>query len=195
MSNTKTVNKRVKSTKGYVDALSKEYSKLNNIRVDLSYKKPYSDAMTLEDANKDLERMFTNMRSKPSVFKDKVGYICKKEYTEDKGVHIHALFFYDGQKVQKDTYKADQIGEYWEQLTQGRGSYHNCHRNTYERVGIGMLDHRDSEKRKILDEDVIKYLCKEEQDIAPVKSNKKDRAFTRGVIPKSKGSVGRPRGV
>lgn len=193
MGNSKKSNKRLASTTEYIDALSKEHSKLNIVRVDLGYKKPHSDAITLEEANQDLERMFNNMRSKPSIFKDKVGYVCKREYTEDKGVHFHAMIIYDGQKVQKDVFKADQIGKYWEELTEHKGSYHNCNRNTYERNGIGMLDHRDSNKRKILDADVISYFCKDDQDIEPVKENKKDRAFTRGTIKKDQKKKGRPR--
>jgi len=193
MANNRNVNKRLESTKKYMDKLSDTYSKLNIVRVDLSYKKPYSNEITLEEANKDLNHMFNNMRSKPTVFGDKVGYITKKEYTKDKGVHIHAVIIYDGQKVQNSDYKAQQIGEYWGQLTQEKGSYHNCHRNTYKRNGIGMLDHTDREKRKILDEDVLSYLCKDEQDIESIKENKKTKAFTRGIIPKNKRSVGRPR--
>ena len=195
MSNRKNTNKRIESTKEYMDELSKKYSKLNIVRVDLSYKKPHSDNMTLEDANKDLNRMFNNMRSKPSIFKDKVGYVCKKEYTKDKGVHFHVIIIFNGQKVQQSAFKGKQIGEYWEQVTQDRGSFHNCHYNKYARNGIGMLDHTDKDKRKMLDEDVISYLCKddEKQDIKSIKKNKKDRAFTRGTIPKSKGNMGRPR--
>ena len=56
-----------------------------------------------------------------------------------------------------------------------------------------MLHHSDSDKRKILDEDVIEYLCKDEQDIKPIKTNKRDRAFTRGTIAKRNSNVGRPR--
>ena len=187
-------NKRLESTKKYIDTLSEQYSKLNIVRVDLSYKKPHSDSMSLEDVNKDIDHLFNNMRSNPKIFKDKIGYILKKEYTADKGVHCHAIFIYDGQKVQKDSYKAEQIGEYWNKhITKDKGTYHNCHRNKYERKGIGMLDYKDSDKRKILDEDVIDYLCKDTQDITPLKENKKQRAFTRGTIPKSKGTIGRPR--
>lgn len=192
MSNKK-ANKRLDGTKEYIDALSKQYSKLNIVRVDLAYKKPHSDNITLEDANNDINRMLNNRRSKPSVYKDQVGYILKREYTEDKGVHLHALFIYDGQKVQKEGHKATQIGKYWEQLTDGKGSFHNCHNNKYAHNGIGILDHRDSDKRKMLDEDVVSYLCKDEQAIEPVKENKKARAFTRGTIPKCKGNIGRPR--
>jgi len=194
MLNKKNSNKRMESTAKYIDELSKNYSKLNIVRVDLFYKKPFSDKMTLEDANKDFNHMLNNMRSKPTIFKDKVGYVCKREYTKDKGVHFHTIVIYDGQKVQKSAFKGKQIGEYWEQVTNERGSYHNCHFNEYKRNGIGRLDYKDKEKRQILDEDVISYLCKDAQEIEPIKTNKKDRAFTRGTIPKGKGNVGRPRG-
>lgn len=194
MSNKKNVKKRIESTKKYIDDLQKEYSKLNIVRVDLTYKKPYSDDITLDEANNHSDRILNNRRSKPTIFKDQIGHIIKREYTEDKGVHFHALFIYDGQKVQKDAFKADQIGEYWQnEITQGQGSYHNCHRNKYKNNGIGIIDHKDSEKRKILDEQVIAYLCKDDQAIDPIKQSKKDRAFTRGIITKSKENIGRPR--
>ncbi|MCB5266665.1 MAG: inovirus Gp2 family protein [Candidatus Cloacimonetes bacterium] len=193
MSNTKLVNKREESTKEYVDALQEEYSRLCAVRVDLAYKKPYSDHITLEEANRDLNRMLNNRRSKPSIFQDQVGYVIKKEYTEDRGVHLHAIFLYDGQKVQKDQYKAQQIGEYWsEQITKNKGCYHNCNIEEYKHNGVGVIDYRDSQKRENLDK-VVSYLCKEEQDIAPVKSSQKERAFVRGIIPRSKGNIGRPR--
>jgi len=196
MANNKKEQQRLESTKKYIDALSKKYSKLNIVRVDLGYKKPHSDEMGLSEANKDISHMMSNRRSKPSVFEHQVGYTIKREYTEDKGVHAHALFIYDGQKIKKDAHKADQICEYWEEITDEKGSGHNCNRNrnTYTRNGIGMLDHRDSEKRKILDEDVISYMTKDEQSIDSIKSKKRGRAFTRGIIPnKSKSKKGRPR--
>ena len=193
MSHNKKNDKRLNSTKEYIDALSNKHSKLNIIRLDLSYDKPHSQTTTLEEANNHFNHMLNNARSKPSIFKHKVGYICKREHTEDKGMHLHTMFIFDGQNVQKDAFKAEQIGKYWEEITEGKGSYHNCHRNTYERNGIGILEHSDSDKRKILDEDVISYLCKEEQDIEAVKSNPKDRAFTRGTIKKDQKKKGRPR--
>lgn len=193
MSSKKNINKRRESIKEYLDELSKKYSKLNIIRVDLGYVKPHSDNVSIENCNDDVKRMLDNRRSKPSVFKEQVGYICKREFTKDKGVHVHAVFIFDGQKVQKDSYKAQQIGEYWQELTDNKGSYHNCHRNKYERNGIGIIDYKDTEKRKILDEDVLSYLCKDDQDIGAIKDNKKSRAFTRGTLPKSKKKMGRPR--
>ena len=191
--NTKINNKQLESSKEYMDALQERCSKLNVVRVDLAYKKPYSDDISLEDANKDMKHMLSNRRTKPTIFKDNVGYILKKEYTKDKGVHIHAMFMFDGQRVQKDAYKADQVGTYWQEtITKGSGSYFNCNREEYKQNGIGMLDHKDSEKRKILDEEVLTYLCKDEQDITPMKNNKREKAFSKGLVPK-KSNKGRPR--
>jgi len=187
-------NDRLESSIKYVDALSYIYSKLNVIRVDFGYKSEYSAKMTLKQVNEDITRMLNNRRSKPSIFEHNVGYIIKKEFTEDKHIHIHTLFFFDGQKIQKDSFKAEQIGAYWQEIiTEEKGSFHNCHRNTYEQNGIGMLNYADHKKRQILNERVISYLCKDEQDIASVKENIKDRAFLRGTLPKTDKKEGRPR--
>ncbi len=191
MSNITKVDKRIESSKKYVDALQEQCSKLNVIRLDLGYKD--NSDVTLEEASNDLNRLLSNRRSKPSIFEHNVGYTCKKEYTKDKGVHIHAFFMFDGQKVQKSAYKADQIGKYWdESITKEKGSYHNCHRNKYKKNGIGMLEHNDSTKREYLDE-AMKYIFKDEQTIKVISDNKKDRAVTRGTMPKKKEKVGRPR--
>ena len=194
MSTSKTSNYRLASTKKYIDDLSSTHSKLNIVRVDLGYDKEHSQTVTLEDANSDINRMLNNMRSKPSVFANKVGHIIKTEHTPDRGVHFHTILIYDGQKVREDITKGEQIGDYWkEQITDGKGTFHNCNRNEYKDKGIGMLDYKDTDKRKILDEDVLPYLCKDEQTIESIKTNKKARAFTRGIAPKQKETRGRPR--
>ncbi len=195
MSDNKTVNKRLGSTKEYIDALQKKYSKLCVVRVDLGYKKPHSDDIVLDDANNDFNRMLNNRRSKPSVFKNQVGYMCLKEYTKGKGVHLHTIFMFDGNKVQKDAHMGDKLGEYWNELTDGKGSYYNCNRKKYKYKGVGMINHDDKDKREVLDKHVTSYLCKddEHQSLNPVINNSKDRAFVRGTMPKNKSSKGRPR--
>lgn len=200
MSNKKVVNRRLESTNQYIDALQDKYSKLNVVRVDLSYEKPYSDDITLDDANSDFNRMMNNRRSKPSIFNDQVGLIYKKEYTKAKGMHFHTIFFYNGQNIKDDNKKAIAIGKYWkEDITDQKGSYHNCNfkaKKVYrDKNGVGMLEHTDIKKRENLDV-AVNYLCKDDkkQDITPVKSNIKDRAFGRGRMPSPKGKIGRPRG-
>ena len=184
--------RRQTSNKEHLDALQANHSKICVVRVDLSYKKPYSQEITLDEANKDLQRLLNNRRSKPKIFEHNVGYTIKKEFTEDKGVHIHGVFYFDGQKVQKDAHMAAEICKYWnEQITKKKGSSYNCNRNSYPEHGIGMLEHNDIEKRKILDK-ALAYLSKDEQHIDSL-TNKKERSFVRSTIPKSKGNIGRPR--
>lgn len=147
----KKTNQRLESTKTYINDLSKSYSKLNFVRVDLSYKKEYENDLTLEEANKDFKTMLNNKRSKPTVFDGMVGYVAKKELGDDKGVHIHMLAIYDGQKVREDITKGTQIGEYWkENITKGNGLYHNCNQNKYPEKAVGIIEHTDKEKEKYL---------------------------------------------
>ncbi|MFW2606391.1 YagK/YfjJ domain-containing protein [Aliarcobacter butzleri] len=196
ISNNKKTNRRLESTKKYIDDLSKKYSKLNIVRVDLGYTKEDSKSITFEDASKDLNKMLNNTRSKPTVFGEMVGYITKKEVGEDKGVHIHVAIIYNGSKVREDITKAQQIGEYWKNnITKGKGVFHNCSKNEYKNKAVGVIDYKDEEKRKIFDEKVLTYLCKDEQSIDSLKTNIKDRAFTRGIAPKKKSNAGRPRSV
>jgi hypothetical protein len=84
----KKVNKRKDTNKEYVDTLQEKYSKLCVVRVDLYCNKNKNDVadVSLNEANSDFNRMMNNRRSKPSVFKDNVGYICKKEDTPDRGI-------------------------------------------------------------------------------------------------------------
>ena len=144
----KKARRRQNSNEAYIDALQANYSKLCAVRLDLSYKKPYSEEITLEEATKDLNRLLNNRRSKPSIFEHNIGYIVKKEYTEDKSIHLHAFFMFDGQKVLKDAHKADEIGNYFvNDITKGKGTYYNCNRNNYPEHEIGMLVQRDREKQ------------------------------------------------
>ena len=194
MENKKRNRKQLISTEGYINRLFLENSKLNVARFDLGYKKPFSNEITLEDANKDINKMLNNMRSKPSIFEHKKGYIIKREYTEAKGVHLHCVFFFDGNKILKDEHKVHKIGEYWNnEITKGKGSFHNCNINTYKFDGTGMIDYKDTEKRKILLENVTSYLCEEKQSIESQNDDKTNRAFTRGTLPREKSTRGRPR--
>lgn len=136
-----------------------------------------------------------NNRRNNEIFDHNIGYLIKTEYGEDRNVHFHSFFFYDGQKVQKDIIKGEDIGKYWSKnITNGTGTYYNCNRNDYkDKHAIGMLDYRDAKKRRNLDY-AMGYLVKEDQCIEALKENEKDRSIRRGTIPKNKGNIGRPRG-
>ena len=196
MSKSTMSERMTKSTSKYLDQMFDHTSKIQVIRLDLGYKKEHARKASIEDIRKDFTHLLNNRRTKPSVFGDMIGYIAKREYTEDKGPHIHGAFFYDGQKIGKDAYKGDQIGEYWKnEITNGNGLYHNCNRKKekYEDCALGMIDHTDTTKRAVLNENAIGYLCKEEQSIDPIKQSGNERSFTRGIAPRRKSNAGRPR--
>ena len=192
-----TFNRRKQSTEKYIDALLENNSKLCAIRVDLKYKKEFAKDISLDVINRDLKRMLDNRRSNKNVFGNNLGYVIKKEVSDNGNLHLHALFLEDGNKVQKAAYKADQIGQYWsENITKGKGCYENCNRRNYENNGIGMVDYKDEEKINNLKEHVVSYFYKTiTQSIDENKSNPKDRAIVRGTMPKPKSNAGRPRKI
>lgn len=185
----------LKSTADYIDQLLETHSKIQVIRLDLGYTKEYANKTSLDQINQDMTHLLNNRRSKPSVFENMIGYIAKREYTEDKGPHIHSLFIFDGQKVSKDAHKGDQIGGYWNQITNGHGIFHNCNRekDKYAECALGMIEHANEAKRTALKEKAVAYLCKEEQSIDPIKLSGNERSFTRGIAPRKKSNAGRPR--
>lgn len=196
MSNSRSSKRMTASTTKYINDLIDVTSKMQVVRVDLGYKKEHASKASLENINNDFTHLLNNRRCKPSIFDNMIGYIAKREYTEDKGPHIHGLFFYDGHKVNKDAYKGDQLGEYWSnEITYGKGLYHNCNREKekYPDCALGMIDHSDTAKRTILNEKAISYLCKTEQSIDPIKQSGHERSFTRGISPKRTSNAGRPR--
>lgn len=190
-------NKRAtKSATTYIDKLFEKHSKLQVIRLDLYHKKTEEAPGELKELKKDVEHLIANSRSKRSLFGDMAGRIIKYENGEERGPHAHAMLFFDGHKLQKDEHRGDEIGKYYvDTITKGKGSFHNVNRNKdrYEKLGIGMIDHSDTEKRQALLENVLPYLTKTEQTIDGVKASTKERSFTRGTLPKPKSKAGRPR--
>ena len=196
MNESRNSKRMAQSTNKYLNELFEDTSKIQAIRVDLGYRKEYAREASLCDINRDISHLLNNRRTKQSVFENMVGYIAKREYTEDKGPHIHSFFFYDGHKVSKDAFKGDQIGNYWQnEITNGKGIFHNCNRekDKYSDCALGMIDHTDDAKRAVLNQKAIVYLCKTEQSIDPIKQTGRERFFTRGIAPKRKGNAGRPR--
>lgn len=196
MSEYRTNGRMVDSTTQYINDLFENTSKIQVVRVDLGYRKDHAEQASLDSINKDLAHMLNNRRTKPSIFKNMVGYIAKREYTEEKGPHIHGVFFFDGHKISKDSHKGDQLGEYWSnEITEGKGLHHNCNREKakYPDCALGMIDHTDQEKRTILNDKAIGYLCKTDQSIDPIKQSGFERSFTRGICSKRTSNAGRPR--
>ena len=196
--------KNYRSLLNYIDNLFQRHGRLLVLRVDLTYRKDV-DNRFLNDienwekcwqAKKDREHLFRNMRSN-KLFNHLLGYAWKLEFGSSKGWHYHTFFFFDGSKLQHDVHLANMIGEYWVNvITQGRGLSFNCNlkKDDYKHLGIGMINHYDTELIANLKNQVASYLTKSD-DYTRLKTQNMDigRTFGRSEIKLKTNNRGRPR--
>lgn len=149
----------------------------------------------IKEVLRDRAHLFENMRGKPLLFQHMVGHVWSLEWSRAAGYHLHCALFFDGSKVHKHEYLADQIGKYWETvITQGRGYHHNCNRNKAaygDNWAIGTVNHNDMLKRGKLMR-ALSYLAKKDQYVYVTPSAKCKR-FGTGKMPQCKSAAGRPR--
>ncbi|MGE5451873.1 MAG: inovirus-type Gp2 protein [Acidobacteriota bacterium] len=169
------------------------HSKLCIVRIDLYLGKANNEYLSLKFALGCLRRFLNNQRHN-QLFKDRVGYIIKLEFTRRRGFHFHVILIFDGQTKRNADFYANKIGHYWvDTITRGSGSFYNCHKhkNSYKRIGIGLIDWRDKEKITALLY-AMSYLAKSDQHLRE-KDFPTQRAFFTSVIPELRPSRGRPR--
>lgn len=184
----------------YVDALFEHVrSRLIVIRLDLRYRHESVACMSVGQAQDDLKHFFDNMRNKPSLFSDLVGQIWKLECGDHGSEHFHVMLFFTNDRLGNDCHRAEEIGEYWEELiTKGRGFFFNCnrpeHKAKQKRLSLGRIEYYDHKKRYNLLYQLA-YFCKNEQRIQ-IKPKKKSRTYGRGEMPQiNQKRSGRPRSV
>lgn len=194
------VLKNRKQLHALVDALFRRFSKVLVIRVDLSYKLPESrpfDRQNLShsDVRRDFRTLLKDLRTK--LFKTNfITYAWKLEYGPRTGYHYHVVFFFNGSNVMRDVDIAAQIGDHWsKKVAEGSGGCFNCnaHKDKYPSNGIGLIDHRDTEKINVLKRLVLGYLLEVDYLIRPVAADR-IRTFGTGAPPKPvTAGRGRPR--
>lgn len=118
----------------YVDWVLDLYARTVVVRVNLYYHRQARARLRVEDVFEDLDRLI-RVRVRDPIFDHETGYICSVEQGEDQGYHIHAAFFFNGNKVRADILKATQIGELWERITRGHGYFNSCNHNKEKKYG------------------------------------------------------------
>ncbi|EKU57472.1 PF11726 family protein [Acinetobacter sp. WC-323] len=121
------------------------------------------------------------------------GYIWQYEYSHATGFHIHAYFFYDGDKHQEDITLAQYISDYWKKVTSNRGCTYICNmqKDQYKYCGIGMIHYSDIEKQSYLFK-TFDYIVKADQFFM-FSELKNFKRFQRSGLPEPKANSGRPR--
>ena len=148
------LNKQEKSNSKVLEIdlrkLFRRYSRLLFVRVDLGYLKDTMHLVDIEDLHRHLKNLRELIGNKKTCFEGLVGHAIAIEQGHEHGYHCHVLLIYNGAERQRDTYLGQAVGEKWESITDGLGSYYNCNhpanKRTYERsgiLGIGMISRHD----------------------------------------------------
>ena len=184
----------------YIDALFERHQKLLVLRIDLHYqeRRPLRLRHSPDQLLGQFRRLLNN-RKNNRIFDDFVGYAAKLEFAPRTGFHLHCMFIYNGSERREDVVIAQQIGDYWEQLTGELGRYYNCNyrKRSYKQPGIGLIHYTDGKLRKNL-ELAIDYMTKPELYMKPPTGEGPKggagRVFFRGELPsKTQSKPGRKR--
>ena len=169
----------------YVQHLFEQYSRLLVVRMDFALKRNSNDLEEPLDRILDyFSKLRTKMKRRVGVFRYLVGYIAHLEYSLVKGHHLHAIFFFNGNRVRNAYALSLMIGNLWRQITDNLGIYFNTHMKSaqYTCPAIGMI-HRSDEKKRCCLAYVIWYITKLDQQLM-YKYHDKQRVFFRGEIKK-----------
>lgn len=166
-------------------------SKVLVMRADFSLKA--DSGLSLEDLKNYMSKFLKKMLVTKGELKDIEAYIWKLEYGVQKGYHYHFIFFMDGNKHFRDIYFVQMMGDWWKEITEKQGLFHNCNKSKfkYRYLAIGPISHDDEEARKNL-EIVMSYLSKTDQFLME-KTLKKYRVFGTSTRKIEKSQSGRPR--
>ena len=130
----------------YLIQLTKHYSKLLFIRIDLSIALDHQHEVGIEQFNHYLRIFINRIQNQDTCFKDLQGYAWAIEQGEKKGYHCHVLLIYDGHKHQSDFGIALQVGQCWKQITENKGYFFTSNSTEYKNkfdqkgmLGIGMI--------------------------------------------------------
>lgn len=128
-----------------------DYSKLLFVFVDLKYIKEISHLITIDTFNEHINKFLYFLCNRDKCFKHLRGYAWALEQGgESGGLHCHLILIYNASKRQRDCYFGQKVGERWQDITGGLGTYYNWNTTANKRkfedkglLGIGMI-HRDN---------------------------------------------------
>lgn len=153
----------------YADALCELYSRITIVRVDFHYRSEAQVRLRVEHVFDDLDELIAKHKRNP-IFDHLVGYLYSVEQGDKNdggGYHIHSAYFFNGNVVQGDVYKAIQLGELWEDITHGQGYIYSCNHDKEKygnECGIGRILRSDRAIRRHVHK-VVRYLVKDAQHL------------------------------
>ncbi len=155
--------------KAYTDAVMSLYSRTTVIRLDLYYRPEAQARLRVEQVFEHLDDLI-DKHSCHRTFEHLIGYTYSVEQgdrNDGRGYHIHAAYFFNGNQVCRDVWKAIEISELWEDVTRGKGYAHSCNHDKEgygDKLGIGQI-HRDDQSKRPNTHEAMRYLVKDDQHL------------------------------
>lgn len=154
----------------YFRNLIENRSRVLVVFIELKYLKDQRHHVTIYDFYNHMKKLRKLISKKNSCFKDITGYAWALEQGyKNGGFHCHLVLTYDNSKRYSDWYIAKTIGEKWQEVTGGVGTYHSSHDAetkqyfaTEGMLGIGRI-HRDKPEEVENAFTVARYLTKSDK--------------------------------
>ncbi|WP_339461118.1 hypothetical protein [Pseudomonas sp. EA_105y_Pfl2_R69] len=153
----------------YTDALMSLYSRTTIIRLNFYYRPEAQVRQRVEHVFDDLDALIKK-HSRHPTFEHLIGHIYSVEQGDrngGRGYHIHAAYFFNGNQVCRDVWKAIEIGVLWEVVTRGQGYMESCNHDKGQygdECGIGHIRREDQATRPHTHK-AMKYLVKDAQHL------------------------------
>ena len=154
----------------YFKNLIEDKSRVLVIFIELKYLKDQRHHVTIHDFYNHMKKLRKLISKRNSCFKNLTGYAWALEQGyKNGGFHCHLVLTYDNSKRYSDWYIAKTIGEKWQEVTEGVGTYHSSHDSDTKRnyrkdgkLGIGRI-HRDKPQEVENAFTVARYLTKSDK--------------------------------
>lgn len=177
----------------YMSQMLNHYSRLLIVRVDLGYSKDTIHLVSIETFYEHLKKLRELIGKTESCFEELEGNVIALEQGHDRGYHVHLLLMFDGSKRCKDTHIGQLVGEKWQSVTGGLGSYYNCNKLQYKkkqealgRLGVGMI-HRRNPKEVQNAINASLYLTQPDKENQHLRVKlRKMKTFTHGIYETAK---------
>lgn len=161
--------KQEREIKAYSDAVRSLYSRTTIIRLNFYYLPEAQARLRVEQVFAHLDALIHEQSRNP-VFEHLIGYIYSLEQgdrNDGRGYHIHAAYFFNGNQVCRDVWRAIEISELWEEVTRGQGYAHSCNHDKEQygdKLGIGLIQREDQSRRPYVHK-AMTYLVKDDQHL------------------------------